>query len=286
MGVLEAFLQKGYSEEYFNYFYEDYCGNVELDEGDEEMGVPVPVNAFDRSCAFMDRFNSQKQLGFSDEWAYVYAFSSEDESDIETIFDRMDEAQRLDASDVRLLARLQNKGQLYEDVFVNAYETESAPGGYSYFQHADEYIAKYNELIEGGHSENYAEAYLDFYYRDDEEPELFAQAVEDAIQHGFEKEDARRFAEDARLISSENKTEAAFQNLSKYPEEWQHDYIFHWLAKEESWGLETPEDYRELFEKKCKSSTIKSIEDLYEIEDDTLEEYYQDHYNERRMRKH
>lgn len=140
----------------------------------------------------------------------------------------------------------------------------------------------YNELLTEGHSENYAEAYLDSLYSNDDEPDIFAQAVEDAITDGYGKEEAHYFAATCsfRYDYDGDRIPNTVQNLIKYPSDWQHTYIFHWLAKARASAnyVNNEEDFCKIFEQNCKCLEGNiSEDDIYQVEIDTLKEYSYNH---------
>ena len=272
--LLQVYLNKGYKSELFHAFLSDY--NANIDNGCSEL------EALEKSYIFADTYEQQKKLGFSDMWANDYAQRAEDGYNEQSIFEDME---GIDEKDVRLFAHLQNKGQLYENVFVNACTpdgTLEVPNKYSIFSFVDEYITMYNNLISEGHNEIYAEAYLDSFYADDAEPDIFAQAIEDAIAHGYDKEKARYFATTCsfRYDYDGDRIPNTIKNLSTYPEEWQHSYIFHWLANAEARGnfVSNKEDFCKMFEQNCKCLDGDINEDdLCDVVIETLKEYNYTH---------
>jgi hypothetical protein len=61
----EEYLQQGYDEKYFEYFFNFYW--AEFDDNEDES------LSFQTSCQFMEVFKSQLALGHSEEWANNYA---------------------------------------------------------------------------------------------------------------------------------------------------------------------------------------------------------------------
>jgi hypothetical protein len=61
----EKYLQQGYDEKYFEYFFNFYW--AEFDDNEDES------LSFQTSCQFMEVFKSQLALGHSEEWANNYA---------------------------------------------------------------------------------------------------------------------------------------------------------------------------------------------------------------------
>lgn len=145
-----------------------------------------------------------------------------------------------------------------------------------------ESLRVYNALIKQGRSENYADAYVDSLDADDAEPDIFAQAVEDAIANGYDKEEAHYFAATCsfRYDYDGDRVPNTVQNLIKYPSDWQHTYIFHWLAKARASAnyVNNEEDFCKIFEQNCKCLEGNiSEDDIYQVEIDTLKEYSYNH---------
>lgn len=63
--IKEQYLQQGYDEKYFEYFFNFYW--AEFDDNEDES------LSFQTSCQFMEVFKSQLALGHSEEWANNYA---------------------------------------------------------------------------------------------------------------------------------------------------------------------------------------------------------------------
>jgi hypothetical protein len=63
--IKEQYLQHGYEENYFEYFFNFYW--AEFDDNEDES------LSFQTSCQFMEVFKSQLALGHSEEWANNYA---------------------------------------------------------------------------------------------------------------------------------------------------------------------------------------------------------------------
>lgn len=269
----QAFLDKGYKRKLFPAFLREY--KVNIDVGCSEL------EALEKSYIFAAKYEEQKKLGFSDKWAKEYAQRAEDGYDQMSIFEDME---RIEESDVRLFAHHQHKGQMYEDVFVNVYTNNSlgVPCGYSIFGFVEEYINRYNEVISEGRTDIYAEAYLDSLYSDDAEPDIFARAVEEAITNGYAKEDAHYFAATCsfRYDYDGDRIPNAVKYLIKYKQQWQHSYIFHWLAKALASAnfVYNEEDFCKIFEHNCKllKGNI-SEEDLLDIVSKTIKEYSYTH---------
>ena len=267
----KAFLDKGYKRELFHVFLEDYKANI--DAGCSEL------DALEKSYIFAEKYEEQKKFGFSDKWANDYAQIAEDGYDEQSIFEEME---GVEEQDVRLFAHLQHKGKMYEDVFVNAYINNSIPCGYSIFGFVEEYINRYNEIISEGHTDIYAEAYLDSLYSDDAEPDIFAKAVEDATAKGYTQADAHFFAATCSFMDDYDgdRIPNAVKRLSVYSSDWQHAYIFHWLARALATAnfVLNEDDFCNLFEQNCKflDGNITE-EDLFDIEADTLKEYKDTH---------
>ncbi len=141
-----------------------------------------------------------------------------------------------------------------------------------------ESLRVYNALIKQGRSENYADAYVDSLDADDAEPDIFAQAVEDAIAHGYDKEEAHDFATTCsfRYDFDGDRIPNTIKHLSTYNSDWQRAYIFHWLAYALARAnfVHNEEDFCNFFEQNCKCLQGDITEDdLFEVEAETLREY-------------
>lgn len=147
---------------------------------------------------------------------------------------------------------------------------------------AKESLRVYNALIAEGHSENYADAYVDSLDADDTEPDIFAKAVEEAIADGYNKEEAHVFAATCsfRYDYDGDRIPNTIGNLIKYNKEWQRTYIFHWLAKALAHAnfVYNEEDFCKLFEQNCKYLENDITEDdIYDVLSKTSEEYNYTH---------
>lgn len=267
--LLRAFHERGYTKEQFSLFQNEFNSNMDID------GTISEPEAFKRSCIYIEKYNEQKQLGFSDKWAHDFAENAEfGDDDYEFFLDYVD---RQLESDVRLCAHLQHKGQLYEDIFIEAYTRGDSP-----FRVTERKMRIYNELIAEGQSAIYAEAYLDALDENDDEPDIYAQAVDEAVENGYDKEEAHNFAATCslRYDFAEDRIPNTIKNLSKYNSEWQRHYIFHWLAIKLASGnfIRYENDFCNIFERECNFLDQEVSEDeLLEVLETTLEEYSINH---------
>ena len=268
--LLKVYLADGYDEKYFPYFLDEWNANLFVQINEDEQ------RATELSFDFMKEFMHQISMGYSVEWAHAYATEREDIDYPDNVLEEISEEEydKISEDDLMLFAKSQNQGELFEKILMDIRNGEIEPKGLAY-DYASEYVQQYNELLNSGHSEIYAEAYLD--YENSAEfacvsPELYAaETYANAAVH--------------RNGSQDDVVENAIEAFRKYSEKWQQERIIQGTAYALACKnrVEDEEDFVKLF-----VSEMHNIEDLANVKEDdlyvanhrALDEYYVEHYKE------
>jgi len=280
--LLKVYLAEGYDEKYFSYFLEDWKGNLEgIVDIDEQRATELSFN-------YMKEFMHQISMGYSAEWAHAYATEREDIDYPDNVLEEVSKDYTISEEDLMLFAKSQGKGELFEKVLIEFWQ-DAHPDALAY-DYASDYVQQYNELLNSGHSEIYAEAYLDYENSaefDCVSPELYAEIVEEAVRNGMQKEQAEKYANAAvhRNGSQDDVVDNALEAFRKYTENWQQERIIQGTAYALACKnrVDDEEDFVKLF-----VSEMHNIEDLANVKEDdlyvanhrALDEYYVEHYKE------
>lgn len=283
--LLSVYLEQGYDKKYFSYFLEEWEDNLEgIIDIDEQRATEL-------SFEFMKEFMHQLSMGHSVEWAYEYTKEREDIDYPHDVLEKVSESRyyKISENDLMLFAKSQNQGELFEKILMDIRNGEIEPKQLAY-DYAVGYVQQYNELLASGHSDIYAEAYLDYENCaefDCVSPKLYAEIVEEAIRNGMQKEQAEKYANAAvhRNGSQDDVVENAIEAFKKYTENWQQERIIQGTAYAYACRnhLNHEDDYVKLFISEMRSiDDLQNVqkENLYDAEGYALNDYYRGHFNE------
>lgn len=283
--LLKVYLAEGYDEKYFPYFLDEWNANLFVQINEDEQ------RATELSFDFMKEFMHQISMGYSAEWAHAYAQMRDEIDYPENVLEEVCEERyyKISENDLIIFAKSQNQGELFEKILLDIRNGEIVPKGLAY-DYAIEYVQQYNELLESGHSDIYAEAYLD--YENSAEfacvsPELYAEIVEEAVRNGMQKEQAENYANTAvhRNGSQDDVVENAIEAFRKYTENWQQERIIQGTAYALACKnyLNNEDDFVKLFVSEMRNiDNLQNIQNknLYDAEGYALNDYYREHFDE------
>ena len=224
----EKYLQHGYEEKYFGYFFKFYRAEFG-DNEDESL-------SFQTSCQFMEDFKIQLALGHSEEWAENYArtknnggnFDITDDSFIGEMLEGVQDKRH----DLEIFVKDFNMDENFNYAYVESWihEILSAPNHMDNYTFALEFSKKYHKLIQEGKSDVYAKAWLRVEYMPEcNNPDMYATAYDTAIQHGCSDDEAFDFAGDVCFlyidIYSEDVEKERVKLQTKYTEDWQKPFL-------------------------------------------------------------
>jgi hypothetical protein len=224
----EQYLQHGYEEKYFDYFFNFYW--AEFDDNEDES------LSFQTSCQFMEIFKSQLSLGHSEEWANNYAclklYSIDFDITKDSLVGEMLEGVLDERHDLEIFVKEFNQDEIFNYAYIESWMHEilSAPEYMDNYTFALEYSKKYHKLIQEGKSDVYAKAWLRVEYMPEcNNPDMYATAYDTAIQHGCSDDKAFDFAGDVCFlyidIYSEDVEKERVKLQTKYTEDWQKPFL-------------------------------------------------------------
>ena len=224
----EQYLQHGYEEKYFEYFFNFYW--AEFDDNEDES------LSFQTSCQFMEVFKSQLALGHSEEWANNYAclkfYSLDFDITNDSLVGEILEGVQDKRHDLEIFVKDFNMDENFNYAYVESWihEILSAPDHMDNYTFALEYSKKYHKLIQESKSDVYAKAWLRVEYMPEcNNPDMYATAYDTAIQHGCSDDEAFDFAGDVCFlyidIYSEDVEKERVKLQTIYTEDWQKPFL-------------------------------------------------------------
>lgn len=141
----EQYLQHGYEENYFEYFFNFYREEFK-DNEDESL-------SFQTSCQIMEVFKSQLSLGHSEEWAKNYAFLKFDSLDFDitkdSLIGKMLEGVQDKRHDLGIFVKEFNQDEIFNYAYIESWMLEilSAPNHMDNYTFAIECSKNHKELL-------------------------------------------------------------------------------------------------------------------------------------------
>lgn len=143
--IKEQYLQHGYEENYFEYFFNFYREEFK-DNEDESL-------SFQTSCQIMEVFKSQISLGHSEEWAKNYAFLKFDSLDFDitkdSLIGKMLEGVQDKRHDLGIFVKEFNQDEIFNYAYIESWMLEilSAPNHMDNYTFAVECSKNHKELL-------------------------------------------------------------------------------------------------------------------------------------------
>lgn len=143
--IKEQYLQYGYEENYFEYFFNFYRKEFK-DNEDESL-------SFQTSCQIMEVFKSQLSLGHSEEWAKNYAFLKFDSLDFDitkdSLIGKMLEGVQDKRHDLGIFVKEFNQDEIFNYAYIESWMLEilSAPNHMDNYTFAIECSKNHKELL-------------------------------------------------------------------------------------------------------------------------------------------
>lgn len=243
--IRDAFLKTGFDERYFPVYEEkvkqayDELQQVFPDDEettDEESNV---FSSIRRANDYIAYYVEEIEKGHSDKWAASIADNRGVENEFDTVEEAYNSIENEDEREKELDIYINSLSE--DPIFRERYKSLFHDKDFYSHEKADEYCENYYRCIKAGKSTIYAHAFANevnnyFDERGSHYTEHFvdihAEAVEQAIEHGMDEDQAYSFGECCSDVCANGSWWMTSDYLNEYHEDWQKEFFLYLANKD------------------------------------------------------